>query len=69
VASRRVVAALKRLGFEEVRQRGSHLTLHNPDTGAVCTVPVHARETLPPKTLQSVLKQAGVSVDELRDAL
>jgi predicted RNA binding protein YcfA (HicA-like mRNA interferase family) len=59
-----VVRALKRLGFQEVRQKGSHLTLHNPRTGAICTVPIHSGETLAPKTLQSILKQAGVSLEE-----
>jgi len=69
ITGRQVVAALKRLGFQEVRQKGSHVTLHNPATGTTCTVPVHAGETLKPKTLRSILKQAGVTVEQLRQAL
>lgn len=64
VTARQVVRALKRLGFQKVRQKGSHLTLHNPETGAVCTVPIHSGETLAPKTLHSILKQAGVGLEE-----
>jgi predicted RNA binding protein YcfA (HicA-like mRNA interferase family) len=69
VTGKQVVNALKRLGFQEVRQKGSHVTLHNPFTGKTCTVPVHAGEILKPKTLQSIMKQAGISVEELRKAL
>jgi predicted RNA binding protein YcfA (HicA-like mRNA interferase family) len=69
VTARQVVRALKRLGFQEVRQKGSHLTLHNPKTGAVCTVPVHSGEILAPKTLQSILKQAGAGLEEFVEAI
>ncbi len=65
LTSRQVIRALKRLDFEEVRQKGSHLTLRHSKTGATCTVPVHSGETLAPKTLQSILKQTGVSVEKL----
>ncbi|MCX7969624.1 MAG: type II toxin-antitoxin system HicA family toxin [Armatimonadetes bacterium] len=69
ITGRQVVAALKRLGFQEIRQKGSHVTLHKTKTSATCTVPVHAGETLKPKTLQSILKQAGITVEQLRRAL
>ena len=41
---REVVALLQRLGFREVRQRGSHKQFRHTD-GRVTTVPVHAGET------------------------
>lgn len=62
---RELVAALKQMGFIETRSQGSHFTLYHPDTRAICTVPVHAGATLAPKTLQSILKQAEISVEEL----
>ena len=59
-----VVAALKRLGFEEVRQKGSHLVLRrtmlNADCSAaavICVVPLHRRD-LALGTLASVLRQS-----------
>ena len=59
-----VVAALKRLGFEEVRQKGSHLVLRrtmlNADGSAaavICVVPLHLRD-LAVGTLASVLRQS-----------
>jgi len=46
-----VVAAPKRVGFEEVRQKGSHLVLRktsiNPDgisAAVICVVPLHRRD-------------------------
>jgi predicted RNA binding protein YcfA (HicA-like mRNA interferase family) len=63
-----VVKALKRAGFEVVNIEGSHHQMHRPGRGLV-TVQVHPRETLPPKTLKSILKQAGLTVDELIDLL
>ena len=69
ITGREVVAALKRLGFREVRSRGSHLTLWRESTDTVCTVPMHASETLAPKTLQSILEQAQISTETLRNAL
>ena len=65
-----VVRKLKRLGFEEVGSRGSHIYLAKPAaTGIRVTVPVHGKsKILPPKTLSSILNAAGVTEDELRNA-
>lgn len=70
-----VVAALKRLGFEEVRQKGSHLVLRRTTTKAdgsaavvICVVPLHRRD-LAVGTLASVLRQAGVDGDTFIESL
>jgi predicted RNA binding protein YcfA (HicA-like mRNA interferase family) len=60
-----VSRALKLLGFEFLRQTGSHRhyvkgTLHP-------CVPMH--RVIKPKTLQSILKQAGVPIEELLEHL
>ena len=57
--------ALGKLGFEEVRQRGSHLVMKRNEAG--CVVPMHAE--IKTGTLSGILKQAGVSVEEFIDAL
>ena len=64
-----LVQALKRLGFEEQRQRGSHLRMRRPSDGKRVTVPVHSGRTLPLGTLRAILRDADVDVDELRDLL
>lgn len=60
-----VCRALKRLGFDFVRQTGSHRQ-YVKDRLHPC-VPMH-RE-LKPKTLQSILKQANITIEELADNL
>jgi predicted RNA binding protein YcfA (HicA-like mRNA interferase family) len=61
LSARRVVAALKRLGFVEDRQKGSHIRLSKGHLRI--TVPNHP--SLAPKTLQSIIKQAGITLEEL----
>ncbi len=61
VSGAEVVRAMQQLGFAVVRQRGSHIVMRRGSSG--CVVPNH-RE-LKTGTLAGVLKQAGVSVDEL----
>ena len=55
------IRGLEKLGFVRVRQKGSHVILRRGSVG--CVVPLH-RE-LKTGTLSGVLKQAGVTVDEL----
>ena len=60
-----VCRALKRLGFQFVRQSGSHC--HYEKNGLHPCVPMH-RE-VKPKTLQSILKQANITIEELVENL
>ena len=64
VSGQETIRALERLGFEQVRQRGSHVVLkrQSPEGETGCVVPLH-RE-LAVGTLRSILKQAGVTQDE-----
>lgn len=61
--SRDVVAALKSLGFVEVRQKGSHKQFRHPD-GRSTTVPVHAGRDIAPTLLRKILKDIAVDPDE-----
>jgi len=64
VPSSLVIHTLKRAGFYEYHQAGSHLHLrHNTKQGLRVTIPV-GKTTLAPKTLKSIIAQAGLSVDE-----
>ena len=60
---REVVARLERLGFVEVRQRGSHKQLRHPD-GRATTVPVHAGRDISPILLRQIGRDIGVSTDD-----
>ena len=54
VTGNKVVKALRRAGFEEIRMRGSHYYLYHPEKDKLVTVPVHAGKIVAPKTLKSI---------------
>ena len=62
VSGRAVVKALARAGFVQVSQKGSHAKVRHPD-GRIAIVPMH-REVAQ-GTLRSILRQAGLTADEL----
>ena len=66
VSAKRTIRALAKVGFEEVSRKGSHVKLRN-ESGRTVIVPDH-RE-LARATLASILRQAGVAVDEFLDLL
>ena len=59
------VKALRRLGFEVVRQEGSHIRMSKGNVHV--TVPNHRR--LVPKTLQSILRHAEITLEEFMEQL
>lgn len=69
VAAREIVAALKRAGWYVDDIRGSHHQLLHPDRPGKVTILVHGNRILEPWVLKKVLKQATMTVDELRDVL
>jgi len=60
-----VVKALERRGFTVARQTGSHVRLVK--AGKRVTVPLH--RSLAVGTLQSILHQAGLTIEALLDSL
>ncbi len=61
---RQFVACLERLGFVEVRQRGSHKQYRHPD-GRGTTVPFHAGRDISPTLLRKIARDIGLTVEEL----
>nr|WP_253460222.1 type II toxin-antitoxin system HicA family toxin [Methanocalculus sp. MSAO_Arc1] len=49
--------------------RGSHHYLHHEKRGILITVPVHSGKILAPKTLQTILSQAGISREQFQQLL
>jgi predicted RNA binding protein YcfA (HicA-like mRNA interferase family) len=60
VSGAAVVRALERLGFEKIRQSGSHVIMRRGSKG--CVVPMHGEIKV--GTLAGVLRQADVTADE-----
>ncbi len=69
ISSRELIKVLEKLGFEQVRQTGSHVVLKKyTEDGAIgCVVPMHSELKL--GTLKSILKQAKITVEEIIDKL
>jgi len=67
ISGAQLIRVLERLGWEVVRQRGSHVRLRHPDRRTFLVVPFH-RE-LKRGTLRGILRDAGLDVDELRRQL
>ena len=59
------IRALQRLGFEKVRQSGSHVVLRRGSKG--CVVPMHPE--LKTGTLAGLLRQADISIYEFIENL
>ncbi len=68
VSGRQLIAALERLGFEVVRQKGSHCFLRHPD-GRVTVVPVHRGETIGRGLMAKILRDTELDRETLRKAL
>jgi predicted RNA binding protein YcfA (HicA-like mRNA interferase family) len=65
VSGAEVIRALQRLGFEKIRQNGSHVVMRRGSSG--CVVPLHGEVKV--GTLAGVLRQASVNGDEFTGAL
>jgi predicted RNA binding protein YcfA (HicA-like mRNA interferase family) len=63
VNGRECIRALERGGFVFDRQKGSHITLIRDNPFARATVPNH-NKPLKPGTLRSIIRDAGLTVDE-----
>lgn len=64
-SSREILSALRKAGFVEVSQRGSHVKQRRTGHDQVRTVIVkHPAQAVPVGTFRSILKQAGMTTDQ-----
>jgi predicted RNA binding protein YcfA (HicA-like mRNA interferase family) len=68
LSGRKVIRALEQIGFEVVRQKGSHVRLKHED-GRVVTVPVHAGQDISRGLLRKILRDAELTPQKLKDLL
>ncbi|WP_216913486.1 MULTISPECIES: type II toxin-antitoxin system HicA family toxin [unclassified Synechococcus] len=68
VSGKALIAALKDIGFEEIRVKGSHHFLRHPD-GRATVVPAHSNEMLGPGLLASILRDVKVTRARLQELL
>ena len=58
--ARQIIFQLKKDGWVMKTQKGSHAQFEHPKKKGKVTVPIHGKKDFPPKTLDSILKQAGL---------
>ena len=63
VTANEVIKALEKIGFQKVRQKGSHVRMKHEDNRVV-TVPVHKGKTIGKGLLRKILKDAELTVEE-----
>jgi len=69
VSGKKAIQSLEKLGFIQVRQRGSHVILRKETPEGVfgCVVPLHKELAI--GTLRGILNQAHVSPEDFLDQL
>ncbi|MCB0878481.1 MAG: type II toxin-antitoxin system HicA family toxin [Thermoleophilia bacterium] len=65
LTAKQLVKLLKQHGFEPVSQDGSHLFLRHED-GRITTVPMHVGKTIKKGLMHEIMRQAGLSRDDLK---
>ena len=68
-SGRNVLRALLHADFELSHIRGSHHYLRSSSGGGLVVVPVHGNRDLPDGTMRSVLRQSGLTTEQLADLL
>ncbi|MDH4265831.1 MAG: type II toxin-antitoxin system HicA family toxin [Deltaproteobacteria bacterium] len=68
VAGSQLIKALRKLGFEVIRMKGSHHFLRHPD-GRSTVIPVHRGETIGRGLLAQILRDCELSQKDLQEIL
>ena len=69
ISGKELIAALKRAGFVEVRQRGSHISLQKVTSEITYKTVVPLHRELAKGTIIDILHQTGLSRDDLLELL
>ena len=68
LTAKEIIFVLEKLGFFLARQSGSHKIYKNTE-GKRATVPFHSGKILHPKILKSIMKDADIDEDQLKELL
>ena len=67
ISGQRLIKVLSKFGWKVARQKGSHVTLVKEGSFVILTVPLH--KELDRGTLRSIIRKAGISLEEFKKAL
>ncbi len=68
ISAKELIKFLQSIGFEFVRQKGSHQRYKHLD-GRVITIPVHGKDNLKRGLLNGILNELNIKVEELIEFL
>ena len=70
VNSKQIVKVVEQLGFEFVRQSGSsHAIYMRTSDNKRTTIPIHGKKSLKRKTIKSICKDIGITLEKMKDLL
>jgi predicted RNA binding protein YcfA (HicA-like mRNA interferase family) len=70
VNSNQIIKIVEKLGFNFIRQTGSsHAIYRRTSDGRRTTIPIHSKKSLKRKTIKSICKDVGITLEELRNLL
>ena len=70
VNSKQIVKIIEKLGFEFIRQSGSsHAVYRRASDGHRTTIPIHRKKSLKRRTIKSICKDVGISLEQLKELL
>lgn len=62
--SSELIRMLKKYGWYEIRQSGSHIIMQHPGKETQLTVPFHSGKEVKKGLLNGILKQAGIKTNK-----
>ena len=62
--ARELVRILEKAGFQKWRRKGSHLTMYRENDHRALTVPMHFASTVPTGTVRTIIREAGLTIEE-----
>jgi predicted RNA binding protein YcfA (HicA-like mRNA interferase family) len=68
ITGKEMIKALRKVGFEVVRVKGSHHRLKHSNSRKT-TIPVHGKQTLGPGLINKILRDVELSRDQLKELL
>ncbi len=67
VSAHDVIRVLEKIGYRQVRQRGSHIRLRDETNANHLPLTVPNHKTIKPGLLRKLIRDSGLSVDEFID--
>jgi len=61
--ARKVIRALENIGFQQIRQKGSHLFMRHPD-GRTTLIPIHPGEKIGKEMIRKIINDAELTRDK-----